>query len=135
MSYSSPESVVTVSVLTTSLLLVTRQISRSQAQVVDRNRAFYLAEAGLAEAFAGLAIGKTGNVGTWDEPAAFGDGLFVAVGGEDAARILVSDDGRAWHSSDWESTRTRTKRSPWSEASDTAPPTSPAAIRRTPRRA
>ena len=41
----------------------------------ERTSAFYLAEAGLAESYAGLCVGKTGNIGTSDAPADFGGGL------------------------------------------------------------
>ncbi len=42
---------------------------------VDAQRALYLAEAGLAEAFQGVRIGRTGTIGTPAKPATFGDGL------------------------------------------------------------
>src|SRR5207249_1042936 len=45
-------------------------------QAVNKKRAFYVAEGGLAEAFAGVTCGKSGNVGTKAAPAALGDGLF-----------------------------------------------------------
>lgn len=50
--------------------------TRRQGQAVDLKNAFYLAEAGLAEAYCGLTVAKTGNVGTSERPAAFGDGVF-----------------------------------------------------------
>ena len=62
------------------LAMATLQFSlattRRQAESVDRKQATFLAEVGLAEAYAGIAVGKTGNVGTQDEPAAIGDGIF-----------------------------------------------------------
>ena len=47
-----------------------------QAGTVDRKRAFYMAEAGLAESFSGVLCGRSGNVGSETEPALFGHGLF-----------------------------------------------------------
>lgn len=66
----------TVVVLAASFTRFAAAVANRQAQAVDRKRAFYLAEAGLAEAFAGLACGRSGNVGTPDAPALLGDGLF-----------------------------------------------------------
>lgn len=43
---------------------------------VHRKEAFYMAEAGLAEAYAGLLCARTGNVGSPEAPARFGNGLF-----------------------------------------------------------
>ena len=68
--------VITVSILSAAYLQLNSSIMRRQGHSVDRKRAFSLAEAGLAEAHAGLAVGKTGNVGSRDAPATFGDGLF-----------------------------------------------------------
>lgn len=50
--------------------------ARRQVASVDNKRAFNVAEAGLAEAFYGLTVGKTGAVGSQAEPAGFGGGLF-----------------------------------------------------------
>ncbi|MEM7518447.1 MAG: hypothetical protein AAF368_16180, partial [Planctomycetota bacterium] len=50
--------------------------TQRQAGAVQQRTALYLAEAGLAEAYAGLMQGRTGNVGSEQEPASFGDGLF-----------------------------------------------------------
>lgn len=56
------------------------QIHTSQAkrqdQSIDNKRAIYIAEAGLAEGFLGVAQGMSGAVGTAEEPARFGDGYF-----------------------------------------------------------
>jgi Tfp pilus assembly protein PilX len=43
---------------------------------IDNKQAFNIAEAGLAEAYYGLTIGKTGAVASKAEPAGFGQGLF-----------------------------------------------------------
>ncbi len=68
--------VVTVVVLSASFSQFTSAVANRQAQAVHRKRAFYMAEAGLTEAFSGLSCGKSGNVGSEEKPAAFGDGLF-----------------------------------------------------------
>jgi hypothetical protein len=68
--------VIGVSILAAGLLQVaSATMSRSQA-TLDNRRAFYLAEAGLNEGYAGLAEGRSGNVGTQAQPARYGDGLF-----------------------------------------------------------
>lgn len=61
--------------------------AKEQRATVDAQRAFYMAEAGLAEAFQGVASGKSGNVGTPEEPARFANGIFFTTADE-------SDDGR-----------------------------------------
>ncbi len=68
--------VAAVAVMAAGLLQISGAINRRQIASLDTRRAFYLAEAGLTEAYAGLRIGKTGNVGTPEQPAAFGSGLF-----------------------------------------------------------
>lgn len=50
--------------------------SRRQEVSLDRKRAIYIAEAGLAEAFLSVAQGKSGNIASADEPAIVGDGLY-----------------------------------------------------------
>lgn len=67
--------VLTITVLATCLLQMSAVTSREQAQSVDTKRAFYLAESGLSEAWYGLKVGKSGNVGTAELPASYGDGL------------------------------------------------------------
>ena len=68
--------VVTVVVLSASFSQFASAVANRQAQAVHRKRAFYMAEAGLAEAFAGFSCGKSGNVGTMETPALLGDGVF-----------------------------------------------------------
>ena len=58
-----------------SVLQLTSSVSRGQAAMVDNTRAFYLAEAGLAEAFEALRIGLRGQIGSAQEPASYGDGF------------------------------------------------------------
>ena len=68
--------VTVVAVLTTCILQVVGQSSRREQSALDTRKSFYLAEAGLAEAYNGIRVGKTGNVGTAAAPAVLGDGLF-----------------------------------------------------------
>ena len=65
-----------ISILAASFLRLSSGATRRQAQSVDRKRAFYLAEAGLAEAFSGITFGRSGRVGSTERPAVFGEGLF-----------------------------------------------------------
>jgi hypothetical protein len=68
--------VLTIATASAGLLQLSAATARRQSAAMHRTLAFYLAEAGLAEAYAGLTIGKTGNVGSEGRPAVFGDGLF-----------------------------------------------------------
>lgn len=68
--------VTTVVVLSASFSQFASAVANRQAQAVHRKRAFYVAEGGLAEAFAGLTCGRSGNVGTPEAPALLGDGVF-----------------------------------------------------------
>ncbi len=57
-------------------------------------RAFYMAEAGLAESFLGLVSGKSGNVGSPEEPALFADGLFFVTAREEGlGRVTLTSTG------------------------------------------
>lgn len=64
-----------------------------QKQSANNKRALYIAEAGLSEAFMAVAQGKSGNVGTADVPATFGDGVFWVEAHEqsDGKIALVSN--------------------------------------------
>lgn len=53
--------------------------NREQQVSADAKRAFYLAEAGISEAYAGLMAGKSGNVGSDLLPARFGNGVFFVL--------------------------------------------------------
>jgi hypothetical protein len=76
--------VVSIASLMAGLLSLNQSITQRQGQAVNTKLSFYLAEAGLAEAYAGLLIGKTGNVGSADEPAVYGNGLFWVVATDQA---------------------------------------------------
>lgn len=64
-----------------SVAFLNSSLSRSSEGAVsaDSKRAFYIAEAGLSEAYQGLRIGKSGNVGSDLIPARFGNGVFWVV--------------------------------------------------------
>ncbi len=68
--------VVVIAIFAAALLQLASSTTRRQSRAVDQKQAFYLAEAGLAEAFTGLGIGKSGAVGSQTTPVAFGGGLF-----------------------------------------------------------
>jgi len=68
--------------------------AREQRGAVDTKRAFYIAEAGLAEGFNGVAMGKSGNVGTEEEPARFANGVFFTVADDEGdGRVTLTSTG------------------------------------------
>jgi hypothetical protein len=87
-----------VVMLTATLSMIYLQVSlaknKEQRVSVDSKRAFYMAEAGLAEAFNGLCIGKSGDVGTEELPAEFANGLFFVVAKDEGqGRITLKSTG------------------------------------------
>ncbi|MCP3919415.1 MAG: hypothetical protein GY711_28085 [bacterium] len=64
-----------VSVLATAFFRVSMATTRSLVQETENTRAFYLAEAGLSEAFHGLRVGRRGQIGSATAPARHGNGL------------------------------------------------------------
>jgi hypothetical protein len=68
--------VITVAALTAAFLQLSTAVSRRQSHMRDKMQAFYMAEAGLAEAYEAIRVKKTGNIGTEADPAGYGDGLF-----------------------------------------------------------
>jgi hypothetical protein len=73
-----------------SLQLQTSRLSRLQTEN-DKKRAFYLAEAVLAEAVLSLQHDGSGNIASEAAPAAFGDGFVFAETTEDEAGLLHVD--------------------------------------------
>jgi hypothetical protein len=65
----------TVTTLSAGYLMLASAVTRRQSGEVESLRAFNLAEAGLAEAYLGLRVGKAGRIGSAAAPAAYGDGL------------------------------------------------------------
>lgn len=68
--------VMVVSILAAGFLQLALSVTRRMSMSSDTLQALNLAEAGLAEAYTGLAVAHTGNVGTSAAPAVFGGGLF-----------------------------------------------------------
>lgn len=67
--------VMVVSILAAGFLQLALSVTRRLNSSSDSAQAFNLAEAGLAEAYTGLGVARTGNVGTSAAPAVFGGGL------------------------------------------------------------
>ena len=94
-------SVIGVAAVSAGFLQLSSAITKRQVTSIDNKRAFYLAEAGLAEAYHGLVVGKSGQVGFDEWPATFGDGVFwvnIEDVSETAVRLVSSamcDSGRA----------------------------------------
>lgn len=65
--------------LSVSYLQLSLNRNRERQTSADAKRAFYMAEAGLSEAYAGLMAGKSGNVGSDLQPARFGNGVFFVI--------------------------------------------------------
>lgn len=78
----------TVVVLAASFTQFASAVGNRQTFSLHRKRAFYMAEAGLAEAFAAVSCGRSGNVGTEELPARLGDGLFWVEATELTPRIV-----------------------------------------------
>ncbi len=67
-----------------TLLQVTGSMARRQQDEVERARAFYVAEAGLSEAYEALRVGLRGQIGHPTQPAQFGDGLLWVTASPEA---------------------------------------------------
>jgi hypothetical protein len=78
----------TVVVLAASFTQFASAVGNRQTHSLHKKRAFYLAEAGLAESFAGFSCGRSGKVGSEEEPARLGDGLFWVEATELAPGIV-----------------------------------------------
>ncbi|MFN0244284.1 MAG: hypothetical protein ACKVWV_15460 [Planctomycetota bacterium] len=86
--------VTVVAVLSVAYLQLSMSKNREQRASVDAKRAFYIAEAGLSEAFAGLAIGKSGNVANSTLPARYANGAFwVEAKDETNGRMTLKSTG------------------------------------------
>lgn len=76
------------------LMQLQAAITRRHLQSVDTKQALYVAEAGLAEAFGAIAVGKSGNVGTPTNPAAYANGVYwVEATPVGADRIVLDSVG------------------------------------------
>lgn len=68
--------VVVVASLGVCMVRMHSAAARRQSLSIDRKRAFYVAEAGLSEAFLAVSQGKSGNIASAELPATFGDGFY-----------------------------------------------------------
>jgi hypothetical protein len=80
--------VMVVSVLAAGFLQLSLSVTRRLSSAADTQQALNLAEAGLAEAYTGLGVARTGNVGTPESPAVFGGGLFWVEAEEHASGLV-----------------------------------------------
>ncbi len=86
--------VMTVSLLSLGLLQLTNSLGRRQKYSVEDKRAFYVAEAGLAEAYYGLSTGGTGDVGSITAPVTLGGGLvWVEATEEENGNLRLTSNG------------------------------------------
>jgi hypothetical protein len=65
----------TLLVLSSAFLRFGLSSSQQHSAALDQSRAFYIAEAGIAEAGLALRMGKTGNVASQAQPGTYGNGL------------------------------------------------------------
>ncbi len=65
----------TLLVLTLAFLRIGQQVTSEQTSAMENARAAYLAESGISEALEALRSGKSGNIGTGDDPAYLGGGV------------------------------------------------------------
>lgn len=83
-----------VAVMSVAYLQLSMSKNKEQRYSVDAKRAFYIAEAGLSEAFAGLAVGKSGDVANAVLPARFANGAFwVEATEEPGGRMTLKSTG------------------------------------------
>ena len=82
--------VMIVASLGAAYLQVATSITSRQSNEVENVKAFYLAEAGLAESFQAVRMGRTGQVGSQFTPATHGEGLLwvdALAMGEEQVRL------------------------------------------------
>jgi hypothetical protein len=80
--------VVVVSLLAAAFLQLALSVTRRLASSADSLQALNIAEAGLSEAYTGLAMARTGNVGSRASPAVFGGGLFWVASERHASGLV-----------------------------------------------
>lgn len=68
--------VLVVSVMSMSYLQLALNKNSETETAVDKSRAFYMAEAGIAEGYAAFMAGNSGVVASPEEPAQYADGVF-----------------------------------------------------------
>lgn len=83
--------VTVVALLSAMMLQLSSAHWKREAAAVDQKRAFYIAEAGLAESIWGLVRGQSGIVGDQELPARFGDGVYWTTAlADDSGVVHVS---------------------------------------------
>ncbi len=80
--------VMVVSILAAGFLQLALTVTRRLSASADTAQALNLAEAGLAEAYTGLGVARTGNVGSSAAPAVFGGGLLWVEATEHASGLV-----------------------------------------------
>src|SRR5262245_7735350 len=80
--------VMVVSILAAGFMQLALSVTRRLSSTSDTTEAFNIAEAGLAEAYTGLGVARTGNVGSVDAPAVFGGGLVWVEATEHAGGMV-----------------------------------------------
>lgn len=86
--------VMTVAVLSVAYLQLSVSKNREGRNAIDSKRSFYIAEAGLSESFTALRLGRSGNVGTAQEPARFAHGVYwVEATEQEDQTVLVRSTG------------------------------------------
>lgn len=83
----SVTAVMVVSILAAGFLQLALSVTRRLSSSADTAQALNIAEAGLAEAYMGLAVARTGDVGSQLDPAVFGGGLFWVESTEQGALV------------------------------------------------
>ena len=63
-----------ISSLGAGYLMLSRSLTRKSSADLEISQSFYLAEAGLAEAFNAVRIGRSGQIGSETQPCAYGNG-------------------------------------------------------------
>jgi hypothetical protein len=83
--------IITLAGLSVAMVQIGASYNAETLAEVDDERALYLAEAAVAEAFFAVRNGATGNIGSQAAPARFGNGLFWSIATPiDANRTLVT---------------------------------------------
>ncbi|MEZ6014786.1 MAG: hypothetical protein R3F49_06720 [Planctomycetota bacterium] len=84
--------VATIAGLGAYLVQVQAAFAKRQGVAIDRKRALYVAEAGLAEGVLSISQGKSGALGTEELPVRFHDGVYwvESEGLNDGRRVLTS---------------------------------------------
>lgn len=78
-----------VMIMSAGVVQLSSHSSRMQRRSLDQLKAFYLAEAGLAEAFDAVSMGRSGAIASDDDPARYGDGTVWVSS-------VQTSDGRLW---------------------------------------